>query len=119
VKPGAFQVYHHDRASLLAGKIAAVLMRRYTKGRDLYDLMWYLSDRSWPEPNLNMLRNAAAQGGWVDPESLDEAGWRRAVLQRLSQVEWNKARTEAVQFLERPREADLLELATFERLLAD
>jgi predicted nucleotidyltransferase component of viral defense system len=113
------RVYHHDRASLLAGKIAAVLMRQYTKGRDLYDLMWYLSDRSWPEPNLILLRNAAEQGGWADHQSLDAAGWRRAVLQCLSEVEWSKARTEAVQFLERPLEADLLELATFERLLGD
>jgi hypothetical protein len=79
--------------------------------------MWYLSDRSWPGPNLNLLRNAAEQGGWVDPKGLDEAGWRQAVLQRLSEVQWSKARTEAVQFLERPLEADLLELATFQRLL--
>ncbi|MCE5191888.1 MAG: nucleotidyl transferase AbiEii/AbiGii toxin family protein [Actinomycetia bacterium] len=111
------RLYHHDRATLLAGKVAAVLMREYTKGRDLYDLMWYLSDRTWPSPNLVMLRNAAVQGGWDDPDSLDDAGWRKAVLQRLGDVDWRKARTEAVQFLERPLEADLLEYATFQRLL--
>ncbi len=111
------RLYHHDRASLLAGKIAAVLMRQYTKGRDLYDLMWYLSDRSWPSPNLVMLRNAAEQGGWDDPDGLGTAGWRAAVLRRLGDVDWVKARTEAVQFLERPLEADLLGYATFERLL--
>ncbi len=49
---------HHDRASMLAGKIHAVLQRPYTKGRDLYDLLWYLSDSSWPSPNLEMLNNA-------------------------------------------------------------
>ncbi len=111
------RIYHHDRSTLLAGKVAAVLMRQYTKGRDLYDLMWYLSDRLWPSPNLVMLRNAAEQGGWGDPDGLDEAGWRAAVLDRLGDVDWRKARTEAVQFLERPLEADLLEYATFERLL--
>lgn len=111
------RIYHHDRASLLAGKISAVLMRQYTKGRDLYDLMWYVSDRSWPAPNLTLLRNAAVQGGWDNPDDLNEAGWRGAVLRRLREVDWGKARTEAVQFLERPLEADLLELPTFERLL--
>ncbi|MEA4906917.1 MAG: nucleotidyl transferase AbiEii/AbiGii toxin family protein [Anaerolineaceae bacterium] len=30
---------HHDRTSLLAGKLHAILQREYTKGRDLYDLM--------------------------------------------------------------------------------
>lgn len=33
---------HYDAASLLAGKLHAVLSRKYTKGRDLYDLAWYL-----------------------------------------------------------------------------
>ncbi|MDO9108657.1 MAG: nucleotidyl transferase AbiEii/AbiGii toxin family protein [Coriobacteriia bacterium] len=111
------RMYHHDRASLMAGKLAGVLMRQYTKGRDLYDLMWYLSDRSWPQPNATLLRNAADRGGFADPASLDAAGWRDAVLARLSSVDWAKARGEAVQFLERPLEADLLEYATFERLL--
>jgi hypothetical protein len=64
-----------------------------------------------------MLRNAAEQGGWDDPDGLDTVGWRVAVLRRLGEVDWGKARTEAVQFLERPLEADLLEYATFERLL--
>ena len=111
------RLYHHDRASLLAGKIAAVLMRQYTKGRDLYDLMWYLSDPSWPQPNLTLLRNAAEQGGWDDPAGLDETGWREAILHRLEDVDWGKVRTESLQFLERPMEADLLEFATFQRLL--
>ena len=38
------RLFHHDRASLLAGKLHAVLQRPYTKGRDIYDLVWYLSD---------------------------------------------------------------------------
>ncbi len=46
------RLQHHDRASLLAGKLHALFQRRYVKGRDLYDLMWYLSDPDWPEPNL-------------------------------------------------------------------
>lgn len=32
------QLQHHDRASLLAGKLHAFLQRSYLKGRDLYDL---------------------------------------------------------------------------------
>ena len=33
------QLHHHDRGSLLAGKMHAVLQRRFTKGLDLYDLL--------------------------------------------------------------------------------
>jgi hypothetical protein len=32
---------HHDQASLLAGKLHAILQRPSLKGRDLYDLAWY------------------------------------------------------------------------------
>lgn len=38
------QLHHHNRPSLFAGKIHAILQRSFTKGRDLYDLLWYLSD---------------------------------------------------------------------------
>lgn len=51
------QIQHHDKPSLLAGKLHAILQRPYPKGRDIYDLIWYLSDRSWPPPNLVLLDN--------------------------------------------------------------
>jgi hypothetical protein len=65
------RLQHHDPASLLAGKIHAILQRPYVKGRDLYDLLWYLSDRAWPSPNLVLLGNALGQTGWVG-ETLTE-----------------------------------------------
>ena len=49
---------HHDKPSLLAGKTAALLLRDWIKGRDVYDLVWYLSDPTWPEPNEELLLNA-------------------------------------------------------------
>ena len=58
---------HHDRATLLAGKLHAILQRPYPKGRDVNDLLWYLSDPAWPEPNLVMLNNALQQTGWDAP----------------------------------------------------
>ena len=57
-------IFHHDRATLLAGKLHAILQRPFVKGRDLYDLFWYLGDRAWPGPNLEMLSNALARSGW-------------------------------------------------------
>jgi len=110
------RVYHHDRASLYAGKLAAVLMRQYTKGRDLYDLMWYAADPAWPAPNLLLLNNAVAQGDRAG-SVLREDNWRSVVLEHLGRVDWLKARREAQEFLERIEESDLLEYATFERLL--
>ena len=44
------QLHHHNKASLLSGKLHAILQRPFLKGRDIYDLLWYLSDPTWPEP---------------------------------------------------------------------
>lgn len=37
-----YKVRHYDLPSLFAGKLNAVLCRLYTKGRDLYDFLWYV-----------------------------------------------------------------------------
>jgi predicted nucleotidyltransferase component of viral defense system len=98
------QLQHHDKSSLLAGKLHAILQRTYLKGRDLYDLLWYLSDPSWPEPNLIMLNNALQQTGWVG-EILTGENWRDVVWQKLRRADWKSAAEDVHPFLE--READL------------
>lgn len=110
------RVLHHDRATLFAGKIAAVLARQYTKGRDLYDLMWYLGDRTWPDPNVVMLRNALAQGDWPGLLPTDDT-WQDMVLKRLENVDWSEARRELQQFLEVPEEVSMIEMDTYVALL--
>jgi len=104
---GLLNLQHYDRASLLAGKLHAVLARRFTKGRDLYDLLWYLADPQWPPPNLELLNNALEQTSWAGPR-LDSGSWRRVVAARLEQIDWTAAVQDARPFLERPDEAALL-----------
>ena len=69
---------HHDPASLLAGKLLAILLRPYTKGRDIYDLFWYLTMPDWPAPNLMMLNNGLADGGWQG-ETVTATNWKGVV----------------------------------------
>ena len=107
---------HYDKGSLLAGKLHAVMSRRWTKGRDLYDLAWYLADRRWPAPNLGLLNAALSQTGWAGPV-LDTENWRNELLQRLATVDWERARTDVRPFLERERDLDLVSLATLKNLL--
>jgi len=97
---------HHDRASLLAGKLHALLQRDWAKGRDLFDLFWYLSDRRWPEPNLVLLGNALRQTGWDGPE-LDETTWRAAVRRRVEAIDWAAAARDVAPFLEPGPSTDL------------
>ncbi|HIJ53755.1 MAG TPA: nucleotidyl transferase AbiEii/AbiGii toxin family protein [Planctomycetes bacterium] len=105
---------HHDKASLLAGKLHAVLTRRYTKGRDIYDLIWYLSDRTWPGPNIELLTNALQQTDWKGPK-VTLANWRELVCQRVETFQWKQIVRDVEPFLERVEDIALL---TKENLLA-
>ena len=110
------RLQHHDQASLLAGKLHAVLQRPYLKGRDLYDLLWYLSAPDWPAPNLSLLNHALAQTGWAGP-ALEETTWRPAVAARLRGADWTQAASDVRPFLEPGAGADLLALENLAPLL--
>ena len=96
-----------DRASLLAGKLHAVLQRPYVKGRDFFDLLWYLSDPGWPSPNLTLLNHALVQTGWRGPTLTDE-NWCAVLHERLQNVSWLGVVDDVRPFLEPSVSADLL-----------
>jgi predicted nucleotidyltransferase component of viral defense system len=110
------QLQHHDRASLLAGKLHAVLERPYLKGRDVYDLLWYLSDPDWPAPNLTMLNNALKQTGWSGDQLTDKS-WREAVRDRLRTSAWEQVVADVSPFLEPGSHPDLLTPENLMRVL--
>jgi predicted nucleotidyltransferase component of viral defense system len=80
---------HHDRPSLFAGKLHAILQRAFPKGRDIYDLWWYLSQPDWPEPNLTQLNEALAQTGWMG-SVLNSGNWRSFVREQVEQLDWQE-----------------------------
>ena len=111
------QIQHHNPSTLIAGKLHAVLQRPYSKGRDLYDLLWYLSDPNWPLPNFVMLNHALAQSGWTG-DAVSQANWTDIVQQRLTALDWKKIPSDIQPFLERSSEIELLTLENLSRLLA-
>lgn len=54
-----FPILKHNDDTLFAGKLCAVFNREYTKGRDFYDLLWYLNRKQ--KINLSYLNNAMKQ----------------------------------------------------------
>ena len=109
---------HYDKSSLLAGKLHALSTRKYTKGRDVYDLMWYLSERSWPEPNILLLNNALKQTAWSGPE-LTEKNWRQQISVRVSEFDWNKVITDVKPFVEKQSDFQMLTRENLKKLLKD
>jgi len=110
------QLQHHDQASLLAGKLHAILQRPFLKGRDLYDLVWYLSDPTWPAPNLILLNNALTQTRWLGPViTLDN--WKTVIHQRLQNIPWQNITQDVEPFLDAGGKTDLLTQGTLNNLL--
>lgn len=109
---------HYDKSSLLAGKLHALLTRRYTKGRDIYDLLWYLSDRTWPGPNLGLLNNALRQTGWTGGE-VTESNWRERVGIRMTQLDWPTAVADVKPFLEKKSDIQMLTAQNLIKLLQE
>ena len=97
----SLRLHHHDKASLLAGKLLAVLNRQWAKGRDFYDLAWYLGRRDWPEPNLKMLNNGLEQVN-TDAAPLTRETWRAHVASRVAQVPWKEVSSDIDRFVEDP-----------------
>lgn len=110
------RLQHHDRASLLAGKLHAILQRPFVKGRDIYDLLWYLSNPEWPAPNLTMLNNALRQTGWEEAP-LAEDNWRAAVRDRVARVNWEQVVADVRPFLEPNVDVNLLRSENVRRVL--
>jgi hypothetical protein len=104
---------HHDQSSLLAGKIYAILMGSFAKGRDLFDLMWCLADPDWPAPNLQLLNNALSQPGKKVPK-LTKTNWREITIARIREVDWDAVRRDVTLLVDKN---DQLRLMTRDNLI--
>ncbi|MDT8287369.1 MAG: nucleotidyl transferase AbiEii/AbiGii toxin family protein [Elusimicrobiales bacterium] len=103
-----FSVSHYDLPSLFAGKLHACFYRRYTKGRDIYDLFWYLGRKV--RPNYDLLNNAVAQSEGAPPE-VDERNLKEFMLGRLARIDLPAARRDVEKFLEDKSELRLFDEA--------
>jgi predicted nucleotidyltransferase component of viral defense system len=96
----------YDLSSLFAGKFHALLNRKYIKGRDFFDLGWYLSRWNDLSPNINLLTNALKQTGWKGkfPTQTD---WRNFIHKIVEAADWGKVTRDVENFLERPSDLDI------------
>lgn len=101
-----FVLRHYDRASLMAGKVHALATRRYAKGRDWFDLLWYRALRPAVEPNLALLQNAFDQTRGTNAVIADN--WKQLLRARLETISANALQEDVAPFLERPQDARLI-----------
>jgi len=102
-----FYILHYDLASLFAGKLHALLCREYSKGRDWYDLLWYLTTFKELEPNFVMLNNAIGQT-MRKPFQINRKNWKDKLRGAIDNFDMKKAKNDVRRFLESPEEIELL-----------
>ena len=102
--PIAFLSY--DLPSLLAGKIHALLNRKYTKGRDFFDIAWYLSRFKTILPNFKLLHNALTQTGYTK-KMPTENNWREHLSDVIQKADWKTVHKDVDNFLENPKDMDI------------
>ncbi len=100
--PMDYRISVQDLSSNFAGKCHALLCRPYVKGRDWFDLTWYLA-RKVPV-NLTFLQNALQQSGpWAGQFLSVDLPWLfEAVTNKIHEVDWNAAKSDAIRFVNRP-----------------
>ncbi|MBI3269648.1 MAG: nucleotidyl transferase AbiEii/AbiGii toxin family protein [Planctomycetes bacterium] len=114
---GMFVLRHDDLPSLMAGKLHALLARKYPKGRDWYDLIWYRAQRPPIEPNLTLLQHALDQTEGAGKYKGSQ--WPRQVAKRAAVLDFDKLAEDVLPFLERPGEATLITRENVLSLLRD
>lgn len=102
-----FNIAHYDLPSLFAGKLHACFFRKFTKGRDFYDFVWYLGKSV--RPNYTLLNNAIRQTEAKDAR-VSEANFKQFLLDHLQGVDFAFVKKDVERFLEDKSELNLFNL---------
>lgn len=102
-----FTVVHYDIPSLYASKLCACFFRKYVKGRDFYDLVWYLGKKT--TPNFQLLNNAIRQ---IDSQSgalITSENFKEFLKTQLAKINFSNVRRDVERFLVDKEEVKILD----------
>lgn len=109
LRPLPFSVRSYALPDLFAGKMHAVLFRRWkkrVKGRDWYDLVWFAANH--PTLRLAHLEQRMRQSGdWTAEDPLDEAAFRELPAQAVARLDVGRAVRDVEPFVRRPEDLEV------------
>ena len=107
--PIPYEINLYDMPSLFAGKLHAVICRAWknrTKGRDLYDYVFYLANRT--PVNLKHLNARLTDSGFVETGidlSLNEI--KQILNRRFENIDYSQAKDDVFPFIQNPASLDV------------
>lgn len=109
LRPNNYQVQIYDKPSLFAGKIHAVLARKWksrVKGRDFYDYVYYLASNT--PVNLKHLEARLKQTQTIKENiTLTQESLIEMLNQRFDEIDFKNAKTDVQPFIKDSSELDL------------
>lgn len=105
-----YKLRHYNLPSLFAGKLHALLYRTYTKGRDLFDFLWYVG--RGVEVNGRLLKNAITQSTGNAPV-VTTTSLQEQLTDRFKKLDFAAARKDVAPFLPDPATLGLFEPEVF------
>jgi len=104
LQPLPFAISVYTLPDLFAGKMHAILCRKWqnrVKGRDWYDLVWYIS--YYPQLHLSHLEQRMRQSGHLPQGTiLDKDTFNLFLLEAIDNLDVTQARQDAVLFTKTP-----------------
>ena len=101
LRPVPYMVRLYDEPSLFAGKLHAVLCRNWrnrVKGRDIYDFVWYITNRT--KVNLFHLQKRLEQTGhWNKEDTLTIQELRNMLAERFDSIDYEQAKQDVRSFI--------------------
>jgi len=110
INPIPYHIRIYNSESLFAGKIHALLCRewksRRIKGRDLYDYLWYIGNKT--AINIDHLEKRMIQSGhWNSSEKLDLKKLEELLYEKFDIIDYRNAKNDITPFIKDLRKIEL------------
>lgn len=118
IKPFSFYVNCFTLPDLFAGKMHAILFRKWknrVKGRDWYDLEWYIRN-DVPLRLAHLYERAKENGDWTE-DAFSRAALLELLEQRISSLDFEKVKEDIVRFIPDPEQLEIWSQTYFLQLV--
>ena len=99
--PSPHQIKLYDKESLLAGKIHAILCRGWknrTKGRDLYDYVFFLANDT--KVNIELIKNKLIESKYIESDSnFDINTLKELLINKFNKINYEEVKEDLIPFI--------------------
>ena len=119
LKPFSFYVKCFTAPNLFAGKMHAILFRKWknnVKGRDWFDMEWYIK-KGIPVKLSHFLERAIESGDW-QKDTISETEFRNLLLIKIENMDLEKIKADIIRFIPDTKVLDIWSVNYFKDIIS-